>query len=330
MFIFLASFTSLCFARELPEILDGIELGVREQYEEAIDHFSSLQRKYPQDPAPPFFLATIWQSRMMDFETRKWRDRFMHEIDATIELCNRRLQENPESIRDRFYLGSALSYKSFQISREKKYLNGIRLAIKGMKQINYVIERDSSFYDAYIGLGSYLYWRSYLTRNFSWLPFFADQRPKGISLIKKSFEKGVLSKWAALSNLAWIYIQEKEYDQAILCAETGLARFPGTRTFLWPLGDAQYQNGDFENALSTYTALLNSVASESFNNHYNEIVLHLKIANSYYNLGQWEKALEHAQLVLDIEPGKEVKDRIKPKKKRAAKLIKEIHPRVLQ
>ncbi len=328
-FIILTFFTSLCYGQiSTNEILEGIELGVREKYEEAIDHFSSLQHEHPDDPAASFFLATIWQSRMMDFETNKWRDRFMHEIETTMELCKRRVHENPGNIRDRFYLGSALSYKSFQISREKKYLSGISLAIKGMKQINHVIEQDSSFYDAYIGLGSYLYWRSYLTRSFSWLPFFSDQRRKGISLIKKSLEKGVFSKWAALSNLAWIYIQEENFKEAIKCAETGLAHFPGTRTFLWPLGDAQYKNGDFEKALLTYTVLLNSVTSEVFNNHYNEIVLHLKIAQSYYNLGQWRNALVHAQLVLDISPDKEVRDRIKPKKKQAKKLINAIQQRL--
>jgi len=306
------------------ELLPGINLGVEERYEEAVSYFSSMQQNQPQNPAPRFFLATIWQSRMMDFESSQWRDRFMMEIDATVKLSAARLQQNPESIRDRFYLGSALSYKSFQISREKKYLRGIRLAKKGINEINRVIKEDSSFYDAYIGIGSYLYWRSYLTRNFTWLPFFSDQRERGIKLIRASYEKGELSKWAALSNLAWIYIQEKRFEEAIHCAQTGLDRFPNTRAFLWPLGDAQFQNVDLDAALKTYGMLLQSVTAENFNNHYNEIVLNLKIAQCYFGLDQWHNARRFAQRVLTIATDEETAKRLKAKKEKAKRMINEI------
>jgi len=306
------------------ELLAGVNLGIQERYDDAIRYFSALQQKNPQDAAPRFFLATIWQTRMMDFESSQWREKFMSEIEATVELSASRLKENPKSIRARFYLGSALSYKSFQISREKKYLRGIRLALKGISEINQVIKEDSSFYDAYIGIGSYLYWRSYLTRNFSWLPFFSDQREKGIKLIKTSCDKGRLSKWAALSNLAWIYIQERRFKEAIQCATTGLERFPNTRAFLWPLGDAEYQNGDFDAALKTYKTLLRSVTAEGFNNHYNEIVLNVKIAQCYFELEKWQKARSFAQQVLIIKADKKIKKRLKAKKEKARDMLREI------
>lgn len=326
-FFLTAIFLSLspCFSEiTKTELLTGINLGIEERYDEAINYFSSLHQREPQSPTPGFFLATIWQSRMMDFESNQWREQFMSEIDVTIKLSSARLQENPGSTIDRFYLGSALSYKSFQISRERKYLRGIKLAIKGISEINRVIKADSSFYDAYIGIGSYLYWRSYLTRNFSWLPFFSDQRERGIKLIQTSYEKGELSKWAALSNLAWIYIQEKRYKEAIECAKKGLDRFPQTRTFLWPLGDAEFQNGDLDAALKTYKTLLKSVTAEKFNNHYNEIVLNLKIAQCYFELQEWDHARSSAQRVLHIAADKDIAHRLKNKKEKAGEIITQI------
>jgi len=304
------------------DILPGVELGIQERYDHAVIYFDSLRNLFPDNPAPHFFLATIWQTKMMDFETEKWRVLFLAEIDSTIKLSEKQLRQDPDDPESRFYLGSALSYKSFQLSREKKYLNALNLAIKGIHYIKQVIEQDSSFYDAYLGIGSYLYWRSYMTRKFSWLPFFSDQRAKGIKLISLSFEKGELSRWAALSNLAWIYIQEGRFKEAIESARLGLDQFPNARSFLWPLADAYYHNGEWHAALANYKTLLELVTNAEFNNHYNEIVLHLKIAQCFFALSMWPETRFHAGKVLSIVADAEVQSRLKPKQKEARRMLK--------
>lgn len=308
-------------------MLHGIELGIQEKYDQAISFFSELAAQKPQHPAPHFFLATIWQSKMMDFETQSLNDSFLVEIEKTLQLSTAQLSNDPDNINIEFYNASALAYKSFQISRQGQYINGIRLGLKAVEKLGQIVARDSSYFDAYLGIGSYLYWRSYLTRNFSWLPFFADQRERGIELVKKSFDFGTISRWAALSNLAWIYIKEERFNEAIDCAEKGLEYFPNSRFFLWPLGDAQFYEKDFSGALQTYQSLLTSVTAEDFNNHYNEIVLHLKIATCLYELGDYQYSKIHARMVLDIQPENEVKQRLKPKRKDARELLKKINSR---
>ena len=187
-----------------------------------------------------------------------------------------------------------------------------------------IVAQDSSFYDAYLGTGSYLYWRSYLTRHFSWLPFFHDQRAAGIAQIEKACHNGTLSRWAALSNLAWIYIQERHYDKAIQCAQYGLESFPRSRFFLWPLGDAQFHEKDFQAALTTYSTLLKSVTAENHNNGYNETVLNLKIATCHFELGNPALAAQYAQCVLSIKAYEEVKKRLVEKRTAAAALLDQI------
>ena len=184
-----------------------------------------------------------------------------------------------------------------------------------------VLEKDSTYYDAYLGLGSYKYWRSYLTRHFTWLPFFSDQREEGIHLIQQAYEHSRFSKWAALSNLAWIYIQEERFEEAIECAETGLTHFPESRFFLWPHGDALYHHGNYENALDTYSKLLSSVIAEEINNHYNEIVLHLKLAQCHFHLQNTILAQRHARRVLEIDAEPNVEKRLKDKRRDAATLL---------
>jgi tetratricopeptide (TPR) repeat protein len=307
-----------------PQWLTGIELGIAEHYDQAVSFFVQLSAQDSTDPAPRFFLATIWQTRMMDFETKTWENSFMAEIETTLRLSQARLRREPNNIEMQYYYASALAYKSFQISRQGQYLSGLRLGLTAMNELNEIVAKDSTYYDAYLGIGSYLYWRSYLTRKFAWLPFFSDQREKGIALVQTSFEQGTISKWAALSNLAWIYMKEERFEEAIECAQAGLSNFPNSRFFLWPLGDAQFYQNDFAGALETYQLLLESVTLEEFNNRYNETVLHLKIATCFFELNHLQKAKIHAQTVLHIEPHDEVLKRLKEKKRDAKDLLKRI------
>ena len=258
---------------------------------------------------------------MMDFETQHWRNDFISLLDQAADLSDSLRQQHPQNLDYPFYYGASLAYKSFQLSREGKYLAGIRLATKAIHMLENVLEKDSTYYDAYLGLGSYKYWRSYLTRHFTWLPFFSDQREEGIYLIQQAYEHSRFSKWAALSNLAWIYIQEERYEEAIECAEAGLKHFPESRFFLWPHGDALYYHGDYEKALHTYNALLSSLTAEQINNRYNEVVLHLKIAQCHVHLQNTILAQQHAQRVLQIDTEPDIEKRLKDKRRDAAALV---------
>lgn len=315
----------LCFGQMTShQILYIIELGVQEKFQEALDHIHLIEQQNPKIPALHFYKASILQSMMMDHESNRQRDEFMAEIEVTILLCDSLLKINPHQTDALFYRGAALSYKSFQLSREKKYLSGFRTAVQGIGTLERVLKMDSTYADAYLAIGSYKYWRSYLTRHFSWLPFFPDQRLDGIHYIERAYKKSKYSKWAALSNLGWIYMQEKQYQQAVRCAEEGLYAFPKSRFFLWLLGDALYNDEQYQRARQTYETLLNSVVSEEINNHYNEILLHLKLAQCFLAVQNKPATRAHARRVLEIVPDEEVQDRVKEKKQDAEQLLQKI------
>ncbi len=262
---------------------------------------------------------------MMDFETSRWKKVFYDHIDHTISLSKDQIAVEPGSKYAHFYLGAGYSYKSFQLARDKKYLSAIRTALKSISELNKTIQLDSSFCDPYLGIGSYLYWRSNITKKFSWLPFFSDRRKEGIEHLLYVTKCGTFTRWAAMSNLAWIYIEEKKYAPAINIASQGLTRFPNSRFYLWPLADALFLNQQYESAIQVYTTLLQSVSSEKVNNHYNEIVLYLKLGKCYYQLEDYEKAFNACMQALNIEPDEEVRDRANEKKQQAIKLLAKIN-----
>ncbi len=310
------------------EIQKGIDLSMEEDYDIALSCFAELKEKYPDHPAGAFFSAAVWQSRMMDFESRRWEKAFFREIEQAIQLAKAGLKKNAQDAEMHFFYGGALGYKSFQLGLDKKYLSSIKIAMSSIRELKRAGASDSSFCDPLLGIGTYQYWRSQITRNFSWLPFFPNHREKGIALIHKALDCGVFSRWAALSNLAWIYIEEGDCEAAIECAREGLARFPHSRFFLWPLAEAQFKRADFSAAIATYARLLESVTQESINNHYNEIVLHWKLAQCHFKLRNYAAAQESCDKILSIVPDQEVKGKAKDKIEAAKKLQKEIRAKL--
>jgi len=98
---------------DINEIQLGIELSIQEKYDAALEIFNNMIIKHPKHPSGYFFLAAIWQSRMMDFETPRWNRKFYDYINQTIILSKEQIAEKPESKYAHFYLGAAYSYKSF-------------------------------------------------------------------------------------------------------------------------------------------------------------------------------------------------------------------------
>jgi tetratricopeptide (TPR) repeat protein len=305
-------------------LLFGIELGISEHYNQAIAHFSNIKKDFPNCPAGPFFLSAIYQSRMMDFETNIWKDQFFAEIEITIRLAKIEIKKGPNDPYNYFYLGGALAYKSFQTGREGKYLSAFRSAMSSVSNLKKAAHIDSNFCDAFLGVGSYKYWKSHITKSIDWLPFFSDNRKEGIYNIEQTIECSKFSKWAAISNLSWIYIEENDFENAITYAQKGLAHFPNSRFFLWPLGDAQFKNGEFAKAAGTYTQILNSIQQETFNNGYNEILLHYKLAQCCFNLSNFEETNYWCTNGLKVKAQDKVENRARDIRNKLSKLKNKI------
>ncbi|MBD3386467.1 tetratricopeptide repeat protein [candidate division KSB1 bacterium] len=304
------------------ELLYGIEQSLQQNYTIALDHFEGIRQKYPNHPAGDLFLAIVLQTRMLDLETERWKEQFYHHLNRALDLADTLNPTKTDSIPLEFYIGTALSYKSYQLGRDHKYLPALQTGLKATNMLKKSYQQDSTFCDPLLGIGSYLYWKSRMTRHFHWLPFFSDDRQRGIQLIKKAYHCACFSTMAALSNLAWIFIEEKQYEPAIDYASIGLMYYPDSRFFRWPLAEAFFRQGNYQKALEHFGTILNSFEHEPCNNHYNEIVLWLKCAKCYQALGKKQKAREACKKVLEIEPAKEVKNRSKDKKKEAEKLLK--------
>ena len=319
--LLLASNPPLGAQPALADLQRGVDWGVDHHYDQALALFTRLDQDHPHHPAPTFYRAAIYQSMMLDYETVTWRPLFYQDIEQTIHRARQLLSHQPQDPQAQFYAGAACAYKSAQLVRDGKYWPAWRAIDTALDYLNPLLRQDSSHCDALLGVGTYQYWRSYLTKSLSWLPFFPDRRREGIEKIVRVSECGQLSQSSAWSNLAWIYIREKNYAQAIAYAEKGLTAFPGSRFFLWPLAEAHFLDHNWAAAFSIYDTLLISTRAAEHNNGYNELVILWKMAQCAEQMGDLQGAetlyWETAECRVDAEMAK----RAENKKQAAAKWL---------
>ncbi|MBN2092209.1 hypothetical protein JW964_21495 [candidate division KSB1 bacterium] len=318
---------------KLPIMLDSllqqsVEFTIRQNYAGAESTGLTMMKQYPEHPLGYLFMAATLQSKMLDYETDSFKDIFFNYLDKAEHFAKQAIAQDPQNPMNYFYSGSTFCYRAFYAGKQNQILQAYWHISNGIEALEKAVKLDSTIYDAYLGIGSYLFWKSQKMHFLNWLPLIKDERAKGIGLIQKTTEKGKYSRFAAINALAWIYIELKQYDNAIEIANTGEKAFPQSRYFKWCLAEANFRNKNYMEAIHHFRALLNSVTSENFNNHYNEVVCHQKLGESYFYLSQYEKALYHCQKIEMIHLDSNTHERLKKRMEKVAQLKNECQSRL--
>jgi len=307
-----------------PEIKQQIETGIEKtilnDFSGAALIFQNLIDRYPDQPWGYFYLGATYQAEMLDAEEYDKVDDFTDLMERSIEISKEQQKVNAENPWAYFFEGSAYLYRSFMDSKTKKLWGAYRNAVKGVGRLEKVIELDSTFYDAYLGVGSYKYWKSSKAKLLTWLPILKDERDLGIEMVHTAIEKGSFVKLVGRDQLAWISLDHGEADKALQLALENHRLYPRSRFFLWTLVEIYYRNEQWDEAFGLYRQLLGEVRQSPENNHYNEVTCLLRMAEIYYSRGDFFNTELFASEILSLKLDDKMRNRVKPKLKEALKL----------
>lgn len=291
-------------------ILSGMDLTINSQFDSAMSTFQRVVDFYPDHAVGYFYQAATLQSKMMDYETNLWEGHFFKLINKTIEIGINKVENGDDDPWISFYLGSAHSYKGLYQAKNGGLIKGFISARKGIHHLKRAIEQDSSIYDAYLGLGSYMYWAGKYYKYLRWLPWIRDERDLGVSLVKKAVAKSTFSHWVGVNNLGWIEYDRGSYQSALQLFQYGLNHYPASRFFLWGFASATFSLEQYCDAIDVYNKLLESVRKEEINNGYNEAECHLKLLLAYYQLEDYHQCLFHCHSILNLDTEIKVMERL--------------------
>ncbi len=195
-------------------ILRGIEFLNHDNYESALETFENLKERHPRHPAPHFFKAVAYQQWMTTFRLKRYQKEMEENIQLAIQKGKALLQKN-DSPWIHFYIGGAHGYRAYDRFQKHEWLGAYIDAKRGMASLRKALEREPALYDAYLGLGSYHYWRTAKSNFIRIIAFWVpDQRELGLRQLEFCAAHGLYARYEASYNLIVAYFDYGKYEKA--------------------------------------------------------------------------------------------------------------------
>ncbi|MCK5085899.1 MAG: hypothetical protein KAQ90_00190, partial [Melioribacteraceae bacterium] len=221
-------------------------------------------------------------------------------LDKAEEISDGLLNQNDEDVWHNYFSALTNAYLAYYQALNLDYISAFTNGLTSILGFQKCLEIDENFFESYLAIGTYLYWKSEKMEFLNWLPFVVDERKEGIKLIERAIENTTYNKYLAINSLIWIYITEGKDSAAIELAEKTLEHFPNSRYLKWGLARA-YKSVDKKYSIKIFLEILDSYRDIPGINRCNEITLKHKIAMIYMEMGNEQKALIYCNEILSIE-----------------------------
>jgi tetratricopeptide (TPR) repeat protein len=280
-------------------VAEGIDLTLKQQYDRADSLFRVVIIKYPNHPLGYLYLAGVMEARSMDYLDPLDFGKYDSLLGLAKSESEELIEAYPNSPLGYYFVGTAVGYDAYAQVDAGNWLGGILKGLSAASDFKRSMELDSSFYDAYVGVGTYYYWKSRKTDFLNWA--LGDRRADGIRLLEIAAEKGEQNKYTALSALMAIYLDSRQFELSIQCAKRALERYPENRIFLWGLAAAQEQSGNYVEVIQTYQHLLANILDTRMPNPFNEILCRLNFIKASIALKQTQGLNSQIDAILAYE-----------------------------
>ena len=328
--LFLILFSVESFSQTYPDpvvdslLKSGINDIILQNYSRARSTFEYLNNAYPKLPLGNIYLVANEIAQAYDYEVPYNSDYITANLDTAESKTEALLDRNEDYIWYIYFKALGEGYRAyFQVLRGN-WFSAVSNSFDAIRDFEKCLNADPNFYEAYLPIGCYQYWRSRKTEVLKWLPFVKDETEKGIKNLQLAVNKASYHRYMAINTLLWIYIDQKKYQSAIDLAEKALKQYPGSRFFMWPLARA-YEGVDIQKAIEVYRKLLDFYTSLPSSNFYNEIVLKHILAQQYVKIGDKKTALNLCDQILSLKGIPEyTKDKLEDRLDRVKELKKEL------
>lgn len=327
LLFFLLLFPLLIHAQQYPDpkvdqlLRSGIESIVTQNYADAELKFKRLNDNYPDLPLGSIYLAAVKMAASIDYGEAIDEGYISARLNDAEKKTDKLIEKNDHNAWNFYFLALNKGYWAYFKALNRDYISAFSSGLSSISKFNKCLQMDSSFYDAYIAIGTYKYWKSAKTK---WVPFVSNEKELGVQYLTLALGKNTFNHYLAQNSLMWIYINDKEYKKAADIAEKVLSKYPGNRSFKWGLGRA-YQEINKRKAIEVFEKLLSSVLELKNNNHYNEIILKHKLALLNHEVGDNKTALRLCDEILSLKSLSDyVTDRLDDRLDKVKKLREEL------
>lgn len=290
--------------------LHGLRLSVNDHFRSADSVFADLTKSATLSPLGPLFAAGNLQAEMLDRESDDHRERFLANIELADNRVEARIAERGYTLaEDEFVLGVAEGYRAVYESRWGGWFAALKSGLRAKKHFDSALRLDSTLCDAYLGLGSYHYWKSAKTDWVNWLPIVSDARNEGIAMLIRAAGCGTYTRAAARAALASAYINDERYSEALAHSDTLAQLAPSGKAHLWLKGKARYVLYEWDSTVLVFEELESRIREDGPGNYFNLIECAYYRAQCHWGAGRYQQARDECGRALTYPAPDDVKNR---------------------
>ncbi len=189
--------------------------------------------------------------------------------------------------------------------------------------MEWILTVDDSFYDACFTAGCYRFWKSVAMRQVSWLPFFGDDRKRGIEEVRKAAEKGKLTGPLSASMLLQMLVAYNP-RAAIELGEKMTAAYPSCRLFAWQLGEAYKKTGKYSEAVYVFSGIADSFSRDAADDGSGQLRCWWKLAVLSKSLGKNDRCREYCERIIGLSEKTPSSGHQKGRIERAKTMLREL------
>jgi len=278
----------------------GIKQIVNQDYKSAEKTFTKLNKEYSQLPFGKIYLAANKIAEAYDYAQDFDEEYILKNLELAKEQSQELVDKDDTNIWYHYFYALSEGYSSYYEAIQGSWFSALSTGINSISEFEKILDEDRNFYEAYIAIGTFEYWKSRKLEFMDWLPFANDTKNIGIDRLIVAIDSSSYNSHLAINSLIWIYIDQKNYDEARKVAEKSLIELPQSRTFKWGLART-YEENNPSNAIKLYLDILHSYPKTLRQNYKNEITLKHIIAQQYAKLGDTEKAIKYCDEILSMK-----------------------------
>jgi len=233
-------------------VLEARELVIQRRYDEAEKLLWKLVEERPEDPVGATGLMVVYQVRMLENEEAFLDD----EMQRVIELNNRaldRFRKNaPPNTWYYVLIGGSTGIEGIYHLWRDDYIPAGMKGFAAIQNMRKALDTDPDCWEARLGLGIFLYYRSAYASKAPFLPDSVDRREEGIREVGLGGKKRLYLDETARIALARIYFDAKQYDKSKEVADALIKQYPDFMVFHLFAARALFEASRFEEALPYY------------------------------------------------------------------------------
>lgn len=286
----------------------GIDELYNFEFDKADSDFSEVIKLYPNHPIGYFFRAMVqWERIISSFDDESHDDKLYKLLDVVIDICEKRLDENPEDVAAMFFKGGAMGFRGRLRANRGKWLGAANDGIVALPLVRKAFELEPDNYDVLLGIGIYNYYAAVIPGRYPIVKpamiFFPNgDRKKGLEQLRQASLHAKYAKVEATYFLMQNYfIYEKDYPKALELARNLHERYPNNSMFYRYLGRSLVSTGYLGEANEIFIDIVSRYSQKQIGyDMYDAREAHYYIGKFEFLAGRFDTALKNLYVCDEI------------------------------